>query len=287
MPLAVYSLDEKLGGSFVKNTKATIQGLAEVAQESDKTILARTTTAYPSRAASAVTLMYHHCIVQATRPLVMCLLKGFLAPTECDQPTGTWVSPPIVALLKTSISSALTTLKILGNLNRQRLLGKSLLNFILILLWDEDTYSCFVESFLPFDLEYAFASATLLYVVQTILPGFVEDDSSWRSMANSLIDIMITKGSIIAGLRKSELRYLQQILTVLRPSGEVTEVDGGIICPVAVAFDGDPISESHSIYSSLWSSEFGMENMNTDSDHLFDLVAQLGTDSEADIIGNL
>lgn len=123
--------------------------------------------------------------------------------------------------------------------------------------------------------------------MQTILPGFVEDDSSWRSMANSLIDIMITKGSIIAGLRKSELRYLQQILTVLRPSGEVTEVDGGIICPVAVAFDGDPISESHSIYSSLWSSEFGMENMNTDSDHLFDLVAQLGTDSEADIIGNL
>lgn len=134
---------------------------------------------------------------------------------------------------------------------------------------DKDTH-CFVESFLPFDLEYAFASATLLSVVQTILPSFVEDDSSWRSMANSLIDIIITKGSIIAGLRKSELRDLQQILTVLRPSGEVTEVDGDIICPIAVVFNGDPISESHSIYSSLWSSEYGMENTNTDSDHLFE-----------------
>ena len=65
----------------MKNTKIIIKSLAEVAQEIESTVLTRAATAYPSRVVSAVTLMYHHCILQATRPLVMCLLKGFVSPT--------------------------------------------------------------------------------------------------------------------------------------------------------------------------------------------------------------
>lgn len=115
-------MQEKLGTSFVKNMKAVIKNLAEVAQEGDKIMFSRNRSAAPSRVMSAITLMYHHCILQATRPLAMCLMKAFLepAPLGIDREM---ISQPIASLLKTSVASALTTLKILHSLEKQHLLG--------------------------------------------------------------------------------------------------------------------------------------------------------------------
>ena len=298
---AVYGVNTKLGGSFVKNTKIIIKSLAEVAQEIESTVLTRAATAYPSRVVSAVTLMYHHCILQATRPLVMCLLKGFVSPTttaiestqhQQQHSEVTWISPPIVALLKTSVSSALMTLKLLCRLREHRLLGKSCPTQEPLENYQDGKSSHHThekEPFLPFDLEYAFSAATLLCIVQTVLPGFIEDAAAWRGATDSLLDIMAKQGSVAAGLRQSEWSYLQQLLAALCPSGPVSEVDGGIQCPVAVAANGDPLTEDdeHGCQG-LWSAEFEADSMmSAGPDHLFDLVAQLGAYSEIGIIRNL
>ena len=116
-------MNEKLGTSFVKNTKSIIERLAEVAQEGDKIMSSRNQNAAPSRVMSAITLMHHSCILQATRPLAMCLMKAFLGPTlGIDREM---ISQPIASLLKTSVASALTTLRILCSLEKKRLLGES------------------------------------------------------------------------------------------------------------------------------------------------------------------
>lgn len=51
--------------------------------------------------------------------------------------------------------------------------------------------------------------------------------------------------------------------------------------------DRDALPDEDMDCPGLWSSEFGMEEMNAGPEHLFELVAQLGADSETDIIGNL
>ncbi|KAH7142716.1 fungal-specific transcription factor domain-containing protein [Dactylonectria estremocensis] len=260
----VYSVDEKLDSSFVKNTKAVIEGLAEVTRENNEMLISHKQNAQPSRMMSAINLMYHHCIIQATRPLVMCLLKGFLGSTGSEPHQETWVSAPIVALLKTSISSALETLKVLCALERQNML----------------------ESFLPFDLEYAFSSASLLCIMQTIVPGSIIDPT-WRSMAALLFDTMIRQGSVAAGLRKSELRYLEQLLVIFRPSSPVREIDGALVCPLAVLNVNDSMPESLHIGEGIWDPGFDLESLNPDSDHLLNLALQLGINADSEMIGNM
>ncbi|KAH7141759.1 hypothetical protein EDB81DRAFT_797575 [Dactylonectria macrodidyma] len=260
----VYSVDEKLDSSFVKNTKAVIEGLAELTREGDDMMLSHKQNTHPSRMISAINLMYHHCILQATRPLVMCLLKGFLGSTGSEPHQETWVSAPIVALLRTSISSALMTLKVLCASEKQNML----------------------DSFLPFDLEYAFSSASLLCIMQTIVPGSIMDPT-WRGMAGLLFDIMIRQGSVAAGLRKSELCYLEQLLAMFRPSGPVREMDGALVCPLAVLSVNDSIPESLDICEGIWDPGFDLESLNPDSDHLLDLALQLGINADSEMIGNM
>ncbi|EEU48333.1 uncharacterized protein NECHADRAFT_23096, partial [Fusarium vanettenii 77-13-4] len=158
----------------------------------DEIMLTRKQSTTPSRMMSSITLMYHHCILHATRPLVMCLFKAFVEPGKPDHGRDLSISPPIASLLKSAVSSALATLKLLTSLEKQRP----------------------IESFLPFDLEYAFASALSLCIIRTVLPHFVPDQS-WFQKAVSLLDKMISQGGIVARLRKNELQRLEQLLIPL------------------------------------------------------------------------
>ncbi|KAK2592766.1 hypothetical protein QQS21_009538 [Conoideocrella luteorostrata] len=259
---SVYAADEKLGRSFIQNTESAIRSLAEAAQESDSVMANTRQSARPSRVTSGITLMYHYCILQATKPLAMCLMKAFLSQELSKDDGGTWMSPPIATLLDTALKSALATLQLLHSLLNQGLL----------------------ESFLTFDLEYLFASATLLCIMQVVLPDLVTD-SSWRPLAALLFDNMINHGSVVARLRKSELESFEVMLAQLRTrlnrsdaaatsaSHSSTEC-GTMELPQRCSHDGQY----------LWNSVMDIEYIHPNSSQLFDLAYQLGVDPEVDIL---
>lgn len=61
-------------------------------------------------------------------------------------------------------------------------------------------------------METVFSSAFLLYIIDAVSPGFVPDQT-WLPSAHSIFDMMISRGSPAAPLRKRELQRLEQIMT--------------------------------------------------------------------------
>ncbi|KAJ0356146.1 hypothetical protein COL154_011080 [Colletotrichum chrysophilum] len=107
------------------------------------------------------------------------------------------LTPPVASLLQSCVDSAQTVLRTL------RVLG------------DEDL----LEAFLPFQLEDAFSSAFLLYLVRVIDPSLLHDDT-WCENIKCVLDKMISKGSLVAPLRKLELSQLENIMTAFTPAPE-------------------------------------------------------------------
>ncbi|KAI8244267.1 Proline utilization trans-activator [Colletotrichum sp. SAR 10_96] len=75
------------------------------------------------------------------------------------------------------------------------------------------------QAFLPFQLEDAFSSAFLLYLVRVIDPSLLHDDT-WCENIKCVLDKMISKGSLVAPLRKLELSQLENIMTAFTPAPE-------------------------------------------------------------------
>lgn len=103
------------------------------------------------------------------------------------------LAAPIAALVQASADSALTIITSLGTLAEHDQL----------------------EAFLPFELEFAFASAMLLSILNAILPDYVRD-TTWLKKSRVVLDVMIRKNNVVAQLRKSELDQLEILLTPLR-----------------------------------------------------------------------
>ncbi|OHX00742.1 fungal specific transcription factor [Colletotrichum incanum] len=142
-------------------------------------------------------LSYHHCVVLTTRPLVMCALHMHIEHSDMRHSQTVSLTPPVASLLQSCVDSAQTVLRTL------RVLG------------DEDL----LEAFLPFQLEDAFSSAFLLYLIRVISPSLLHDDS-WCENITCVLDKMISKGSLVAPLRKLELSQLEHIMSALTPGGE-------------------------------------------------------------------
>lgn len=179
---------EGLGGDYVKNTTIILHSLAEVSQELEAVMpnfSKDTPTDFP-QVFSHITLSYHHCIVLATRPLIMWLLLLALPPASTDLQN---LAPPIAALLQTSAESALSILAVLC-----KFAGNDLL-----------------ETFLPFHLEFAFSATLLLYVLDAILPEHVPD-RAWQRLADGVLQTMLKKGNVVVPLRMAELQRLDELL---------------------------------------------------------------------------
>ncbi|OLN96028.1 hypothetical protein CCHL11_03248 [Colletotrichum chlorophyti] len=93
------------------------------------------------------------------------------------------LTPPVASLLQSCVDSAQTVLRTL------RVLG------------DEDLL------------------AFLLYLVRVISPSLLQDDT-WCDNIKCVLDKMISKGSLVAPLRKLELSQLEHIMTAFTPVGE-------------------------------------------------------------------
>ncbi|KAL0939867.1 C6 transcription factor [Colletotrichum truncatum] len=195
----VYGVGKSFDGSLVPNTQSILRDLARLSR--DLTALLDThfqgSVSRASRMALRLILSYHHCVVLTTRPLVMCALHIHIEHSDLRNTQTVSLTPPVASLLQSCVDSAQTVLRTL------RVLG------------DDDL----LEAFLPFQLEDAFSSAFLLYLIRVIDPSLLHDDT-WCENIKCVLDRMIAKGSLVAPLRKLELSQLEHIMTALTPAPE-------------------------------------------------------------------
>ncbi|KAK7703559.1 hypothetical protein SLS57_010916 [Botryosphaeria dothidea] len=134
------------------------------------------------------------------------------------------------------------------------------------------------EAFLPFQLEDASSSAFILYLIRTINPSLLTDES-WPEDVQRIMDKMISKGSVAAPLRKRELGQLEDALVALSPVGD------GATTPASSAHSQPPHQEQQPAMPSVRAADSGwelfLENgiVGISPTEMLDLAAQLEVDN--------
>ncbi|OAA69594.1 Fungal specific transcription factor [Cordyceps fumosorosea ARSEF 2679] len=203
---AIYGVGQRFDGSLVTNTQSVLRDLAQISRDVHALLEShfQGSISKASRMAVRLLLSYHHCVVLTTRPVVMCALHMHIKRTNSIVAGPVMLSTPVASLLQSCVNSAQTVLRIL------RVIG------------DEDL----LEAFLPFQLEDAYSSAFVLYLVRTICPFLVPDDN-WEENMQSVLDKMISKGSIVAPVRKMELAQLERFMNAFTPPAPAGSNAGG------------------------------------------------------------
>ncbi|PYH86340.1 hypothetical protein BO82DRAFT_273357 [Aspergillus uvarum CBS 121591] len=201
---AVYGVGPDSTGTLIKDTQAILRDLAELSQDLTVFLNAEFPAALSraSRTATRLILGYHHSIVLTTRPLVMCALHTHIERASSRAAIN--LSATVASLLQCCVESALTVLQTLRTLA------------------DEDL----IESFLPFQIEDAFASAFILYVIQAIAPALIPTETRWTEHIDCVLEKIVSKGNLAAPMRRAELENLRVMM--------------GPITPVSVGCAGSP-----------------------------------------------
>ncbi|CAG8927946.1 unnamed protein product [Penicillium salamii] len=263
----IYSFDDKLGSDFVSSITSVLHNLAEVSREIDEvTFSFKASGGDLPHMFYSITLSHHHCIVLATRPLVLWLLIRSVTPSTFDLRL---LSRPIAKLLERSVQSAVATLLILSNMVHRDLL----------------------ETFLPFPLEYAFSSTVLLSILSAILPTYVPD-LEWHHAMLSVFEEMTRKGNAVAKLRGEELKHLEVLLedhrrrissvppqsvSTPRPTSESTRTSQCLPTPGSGL--GMNEEHGHNPFRTLWNdSDDILDHFETGPDDIVALAEQLEHD---------
>lgn len=109
-------------------------------------------------------------------------------------------------------------------------------------LADEDR----IEAFLPFQIEDAFASAFLLYIIRVIAPSLVPDDH-WVGNADFVLEKLVIMGNLTAPLRRAELDHLKRVMGpfIAELSGSELIANGNEAAgPGVLAAEDDVLGES-------------------------------------------
>ncbi|KAL4777703.1 hypothetical protein BDW60DRAFT_7963 [Aspergillus nidulans var. acristatus] len=193
----VYGADGRLNRKFLLRTKAALASTTDLAGDLQRSFdlqLEKSTISGVSRMSAHLHLLYHQCIVLATRPLLLCFLKmRFQSADACLETLNS--STNVLRLLQVCIDSAQQQLNILNSLYEQSLL----------------------DSFLPFDLESAFVSSVVLLMAQAIDHTLLESRRPWLDKSYLILDDMISRGNLIAQYRKTELEQLSALMYQLAP----------------------------------------------------------------------
>ncbi|CVK84935.1 related to C6 transcription factor [Fusarium mangiferae] len=172
---------------FLEQTKSILHTLAHHAQEIERIISLKFKNSVDTmpRGTKYITLLYHQCVIVATRPLLLSVLKERLdiLGQPGDENSEAFLGQT-AAVISTGIKSAVKTLQILTS-----------------------EYSL-LEVFLPYDLEFTFGAALHLNMATALFPG-VADDQGCRQLIHQLLDNMIARGNRLASVRKQELVYLE------------------------------------------------------------------------------
>ncbi|GLA71007.1 hypothetical protein AtubIFM55763_001287 [Aspergillus tubingensis] len=181
--------------SFIEKTKTILNTMADLARELEDFI--NTKFAGPvnsmSKGMRHILLLYHECVIVATRPLLLAVLRERLdklgLPLECCRR----IVPLMETLMSTGINSATKSLQLLKALVDEGLL----------------------ESYLPFDLEFTYGAAIHLTMASALVPELVGQRSS-NQQAHLILDEIISKGNRVAEIRKADLTRLETLFEGLK-----------------------------------------------------------------------
>ncbi|KAE8408672.1 hypothetical protein BDV37DRAFT_295264 [Aspergillus pseudonomiae] len=188
----VYKTEKTQVGSFLEMTRSTLQTLAGHAQEVEKIIHVRFSNSVDTmpKGTRHITLLYHQCVIVATRPLLLSALIERLE--NLDHEREYWRS--FLALTKTLISIGI----------------KSAVKMLQILSNDDNL----LEIFLPYDLEFTYAAALHLAMANAVFPQAL-DGQAYLEEAHRILDEMISNGNKVAEVRKAELVHLEMLFEEL------------------------------------------------------------------------
>ncbi|KAE8154136.1 fungal-specific transcription factor domain-containing protein [Aspergillus avenaceus] len=188
----VYGPDGRLNRRFLLKTKNALARTAELASELEKSYplrLDESSISGVSRLSAHLHLLYHQCIILATRPVLFCFLKlRFQLPDGAFRSLNS--SSNVRKLLQVCVDSARHMLSILSVLQGQTLL----------------------DCFLPFDLESAYISAVVLVTVAAVDSSLLSDWIHWLGKSYTILDELMARGNRLAAFRKSELDQLAGML---------------------------------------------------------------------------
>ncbi|RAH44558.1 Zn(II)2Cys6 transcription factor [Aspergillus brunneoviolaceus CBS 621.78] len=195
----VYNAERTQLHVFLDTTKSILQTLAGYAQEMEEIIQIRLRNSLDTmpRGTQHITLLYHQCVIVATRPLLLSSLIDRLETLTHDSLDTNDFLALTKPLLCIGIKSAVKTIEILSGTD-------SLL-----------------EVFLLYDLEFTYDAAIHLALAGTLFPELFDTpptpDSPSPSpnpshQAHSILDAMIHHGNRIALARKEGLMHLERLL---------------------------------------------------------------------------
>ncbi|KAI2467890.1 fungal-specific transcription factor domain-containing protein [Annulohypoxylon bovei var. microspora] len=186
---SIYGVNGRLKGKFLISTKASLETLAGLASELGQTLpLKLDQPGYGvSRMSASLHLLYHQCIVLATRPLIFCDLK---MKFESADWRNTSTHDRFGTLLQMCIESSQSIIIILESLHAQG----------------------FLETFLSLDLDSLYVSSVILVIGSVIDENRTRDREAWVQRSLELFDCMISAGNLVAGWRKSEMQQLDQMM---------------------------------------------------------------------------
>ncbi|KAE8308255.1 hypothetical protein BDV41DRAFT_581645 [Aspergillus transmontanensis] len=218
---SVYGPDGRLNRNFLLRTKSALASAAELVTELRKCYdlrLDESSVSGVSRLSAHLHLLYHQCIVLATRPVLFCFLKMRIQTTDSSLESLN-SSANVRKLLQVCIDSAQQILNILVVLQRQNLLGTDLAGSGI------DTADGLLDSFLPFDLEATYTAAVVLVTAPAADASLLDDWTPWFHTSVTVLDEMISRGNLIAGFRKSELQQLAGMLSHLADDEVIHSTD--------------------------------------------------------------
>ncbi|RDK45493.1 hypothetical protein M752DRAFT_324424 [Aspergillus phoenicis ATCC 13157] len=177
-------------GTFLETTRSILQVLASQAQDIEGIIEVNFQNSVDamSKGTRHVTLLYHQCVIVATRPLLLSVLKERLDRLGHGPEDWQSIVAPTDGLIRAGIKSAIKTLQI---------------------LMDEDNL---LDVFLPFDMEFTYGAAMHIAMAGAVFPNVTEgENQNCMNDAHLILDQMIQRGNKLAAARKSELVQLEKL----------------------------------------------------------------------------
>ncbi|KAF2150554.1 hypothetical protein K461DRAFT_178127 [Myriangium duriaei CBS 260.36] len=186
----LYNADGSLEPQYLSKVKAILQSLAGLGEEIDQSIAVKVSNSLDAvtKIDAHLRLMWHQCVILATRPLLLVLLsrKIRVDAEQYDPP------PTVHELVLTCARSCKKTLNYLSSLSDNNML----------------------DSFLPFDMDFTTTAASALIVIKHMLN--VEYQFDARAIAARLFGEMIASGNNAAQLRLQEIDRMHELGLLFR-----------------------------------------------------------------------
>ncbi|GAP93113.1 putative Zn 2Cys6 transcription factor [Rosellinia necatrix] len=194
---SLYKTEKTQLGPFLDMTRSILHAMAERAVEIEQIIHLKFQNSphTMSKGTRHITLLYHQCVLLATRPLLLSILQERL--DRLGRVEEDWQSflSSTTALISAGIKSAVKILQILSF---------------------EDSL---LETFLPFDLEFSYQAGLFLTMANALFPN-ISEGQSYEEAAYSILDDMINHGNKTAEMRKMDLRGLKVLFQELAKQAE-------------------------------------------------------------------